>query len=90
MDIVIEENVYENLGPKIKVIGVGGGGGNMISHTIKNGTANSDMDQKCQNPDVQPLRSSLQPIKISLGPKDGKANRWNSRPKSPPVLPSLA
>lgn len=69
MDIVIEENVYENLGPKIKVIGVGGGGGNMISHTIKNGTAHSDIELICANTDAQALRSSLAPIKIQLGTK---------------------
>lgn len=71
MDIVIEEsvNVYENLGPKIKVIGVGGGGGNMITHTIKNGTTHSDIDLICANTDVQALRSSLAPIKIQLGSK---------------------
>jgi len=51
----------------IKVIGVGGGGGNMVNHMIKEGV--SGIDMIVANTDAQALESSLAPKKIQLGTK---------------------
>lgn len=65
----IEEakNVY---GAKIKVIGVGGGGGNMVNHMISQGV--SGIDLIVANTDAQALDHSLATTKIQLGEKKTK------------------
>ncbi|WP_458699483.1 cell division protein FtsZ [Sulfurospirillum sp. 1307] len=65
----IEEskNVY---GAKIKVIGVGGGGGNMVNHMISEGV--SGIDLIVANTDAQALEHSKAQIKIQLGEKKTK------------------
>lgn len=62
----IEEQVEEN-NVKIKVIGVGGGGGNMINHMIKEGV--SGVNMAVANTDSQALNNSFAPVKIQLGEK---------------------
>jgi cell division protein FtsZ len=62
----IEESKISS-GAKIKVIGVGGGGGNMVNHMIKEGV--SGIELIVANTDAQALESSLAPIKIQLGEK---------------------
>jgi len=52
-------------GAKIKAIGVGGGGGNMINHMINENVKGIDLI--VANTDSQALNSSLAPIKIQLG-----------------------
>jgi cell division protein FtsZ len=54
-------------GAKIKAIGVGGGGGNMINHMIHQGI--SGIDLIVANTDAQALESSKAPYKIQLGEK---------------------
>jgi len=54
-------------GAKIKAIGVGGGGGNMINHMINSGIA--DIDLIVANTDAQALETSNAPYKIQLGEK---------------------
>lgn len=49
----------------IKVIGVGGGGGNMINHMIREGITNIDL--LVANTDIQALNSSLAPFKLQIG-----------------------
>ncbi len=49
----------------IKVIGVGGGGGNAVNHMFRQGI--TDVDFVICNTDAQALRSSEIPIKIQLG-----------------------
>ena len=49
----------------IKVIGVGGGGGNAINHMFKQGIA--DVDFVLCNTDAQALQNSPVPVKIQLG-----------------------
>lgn len=65
-----KQNVY---GAKIKVVGVGGGGGNMINHIIREGIHNEDgmksVDLIIANTDAQALDSSAAPNKIQLGEK---------------------
>lgn len=60
----VEENrgVY---GAKMKVVGVGGGGGNMINHMIREGLDRIDLI--VANTDSQSLDSSLAKTKIQLG-----------------------
>lgn len=51
---------------KIKVIGVGGGGGNAINSMIAGNTIH-DVDFVAINTDAQQLLSSLAPVKVQLG-----------------------
>jgi cell division protein FtsZ len=50
---------------KIKVIGIGGGGGNAINNMIKSNLAGVDFI--AANTDLQALETSLAPVKIQLG-----------------------
>lgn len=50
----------------IKVIGVGGGGGNAVNHMFREGI--TDVDFVICNTDSQALQSSPIPVKINLGP----------------------
>jgi cell division protein FtsZ len=52
---------------KIVVVGVGGGGCNMINHMIREGTHKIDL--VVANTDLQVLRESLAPKAIQLGPE---------------------
>ncbi len=61
---IIETKCHTN-GAKIKAIGVGGGGGNMINHMITEGVINIDLI--VANTDSQALDSSLAPYKMQLG-----------------------
>lgn len=65
----IEEakNVY---GAKIKVIGVGGGGGNMVNHMIAQGVTGIDLI--VANTDAQALDHSKATTKLQLGEKKTK------------------
>ena len=54
-------------GAKIKVIGVGGGGGNAVNRMIEAGIDNVEFI--VANTDLQALKNSLAPIKIQLGGK---------------------
>ena len=62
---IVENHVPSTLGAKIKAIGVGGGGGNMINHMIAEGIR--DIDLIVANTDAQALEGSLAPYKIQLG-----------------------
>jgi cell division protein FtsZ len=53
------------VGAKIKVVGVGGGGGNMIDHMIAQGVG--EIELVAANTDAQALASSLADTKIQLG-----------------------
>jgi len=55
------------VGAKIKVIGVGGGGGNAVNHMIEAGV--KGVDFLVANTDAQALRLSRAPVKIQLGAK---------------------
>ncbi|MCB4753673.1 MAG: cell division protein FtsZ [Sulfurovum sp.] len=64
-EIDIVEKKYHTDGAKIKAIGVGGGGGNMIDHMIQEGV--DGIDLIVANTDAQALESSLAPYKMQLG-----------------------
>jgi cell division protein FtsZ len=64
----VEEVLQETLsGAKIKVIGVGGGGGNMVNHMIRNNIEGIEMI--VANTDAQVLSNSLCENRIQLGAK---------------------
>ncbi len=63
-EIVIESAVTA-AGARIKAIGIGGGGGNMINHMINEGV--SGIDLIVANTDAQALDSSFAPTKLQLG-----------------------
>jgi len=64
-EIDIVEAKCSTNGAKIKAIGVGGGGGNMINHMISEGI--NSIDLIVANTDAQALDSSLAPYKMQLG-----------------------
>jgi len=64
-EIEIESQGNSLEGAKIKAIGVGGGGGNMINHMIDEGI--SGIDLIVANTDAQALASSKAPIKLQIG-----------------------
>lgn len=64
-EIEIVEAIGHTNGAKIKAIGVGGGGGNMINHMINEGI--NSIDLIVANTDAQALDSSLAPFKMQLG-----------------------
>ncbi|MDQ1324954.1 MAG: cell division protein FtsZ [Campylobacterota bacterium] len=64
-DINVIETKCRTNGAKIKAIGVGGGGGNMINHMINEGI--NDIDLIVANTDAQALETSLAPFKLQLG-----------------------
>jgi cell division protein FtsZ len=63
--IEITETKCQTTGAKIKAIGVGGGGGNMINHMISEGISNIDLI--VANTDAQALDTSIAPYKMQLG-----------------------
>ncbi|UFH59949.1 cell division protein FtsZ [Sulfurovum mangrovi] len=64
-EIEITEAKSTTNGAKIKAIGVGGGGGNMINHMINEGIHSIDLI--VANTDQQALDSSIAPYKMQLG-----------------------
>src|SRR5688500_12747047 len=57
----------EHLGAKIKVVGVGGGGGNAVNQMIQAGI--KGVEFIVANTDLQAMRASLAPIKLQIGGK---------------------
>ena len=70
MSEFLVEEMQHNKGAKIKVIGCGGGGGNMINHMVKMGL--NDLDLIAANTDAQAISNSLAKTKIQLGEKKNK------------------
>ena len=62
---IMNFNLDRNSGAIIKVIGVGGGGGNAVNHMHAQGI--KDVDFMICNTDSQALANSMIPIKIQLG-----------------------
>src|SRR6185295_19027647 len=57
----------DQLTAKIKVIGVGGGGGNAVNRMIQAGI--KGVEFMVANTDVQAIRNSLAPAKLQIGAK---------------------
>src|ERR671921_2473773 len=66
-------------GARIKVIGVGGGGGNAVNRMIEAGI--EGIDFLVANTDLQALKRSRAPIKIQLGGKLTKSLRAGANPE---------
>jgi cell division protein FtsZ len=64
-DLRIQFHDEEQRGARIKVIGVGGGGGNAVNRMIQAGL--EGVEFITANTDVQALKLSLAPIKLQLG-----------------------
>ena len=62
---IVQKNNHPNNGAKIKVVGVGGGGGNIVSTMIEQGV--KFVDFMVANTDMQALQSHPSKIKIQLG-----------------------
>lgn len=67
MSEFLVEEMQHNKGAKIKVIGCGGGGGNMINHMVKMGL--NDLDLIAANTDAQAISISLAKTKFNLARK---------------------
>src|ERR1051325_7580411 len=63
--IELEESL--ECGARIKVVGIGGGGGNAVNTMINAGLPGVEFI--AANTDAQALRSNLSPIKVQLGEK---------------------
>ena len=76
-----ETNTMENefAGARIKVIGVGGGGGNAVNRMISEKV--QGVDFIVANTDLQALNASQAPTKIQLGPKLTKGLGAGSNPE---------
>ena len=61
----------------IKVIGVGGGGGNAVNHMIREGI--QGVNFVCANTDTQDLSSSPAEEKIQLGVETSKGREIDTR-----------
>ena len=76
--------VPNELSAKIKVLGIGGAGGNAINDMIN--SAMTGMDFIAANSDAMSLERNLAPIKIQLGTTltrglgGGAAPRWAGKP----------
>jgi cell division protein FtsZ len=65
--------------PKIKVIGVGGGGGNAVNRMIQTGV--QGVDFILANTDLQDLRKSLAPQKLQIGSKCSRGLGAGAKPE---------
>lgn len=66
-DLFIPADLFETKKAKIKVIGVGGGGGNAINHMVAAGI--TDVDFIAVNTDSQDLRRNSAPYLVQVGEK---------------------
>ncbi|MBR4682234.1 MAG: cell division protein FtsZ [Elusimicrobiaceae bacterium] len=66
-DLFMPANSFESKKAKIKVIGVGGGGGNAINHMVNSGLQNVDFI--AVNTDAQDLRRNRAPYLVQVGEK---------------------
>lgn len=78
MEITVEESTHYT-GAKIKVVGIGGGGNNMISHIVHNG-AHQDIELIAANTDAQALVGNPAANKLQLGEKLTKGLGAGMRP----------
>ena len=66
-------------GARIKVFGVGGGGGNAVQHMIDSGL--QGVEFICANTDMQALRKNHSPTKLQLGEKLTRGRGAGANPK---------
>lgn len=80
IDFKVMENEMD-CGVKIKVIGVGGAGGNMINHIVDTCEFSSNVDIMIANTDIQDINRSKANIKIQLGPKKTNGRGAGANPE---------
>ena len=76
--LILEEDIPKT-GARIKVIGVGGGGGNAVNHMIAAGI--SGVEFLVANTDMQALKRSLAPVKLQIGAKRTKGLGAGANPE---------
>jgi cell division protein FtsZ len=76
--LILEEDLPRT-GARIKVIGVGGGGGNAVNHMISAGIAGVEF--LVANTDMQALKRSLAPVKLQIGAKRTKGLGAGANPE---------
>lgn len=69
-DLFTPSDLFETKKAKIKVIGVGGGGGNAINHMVEAGLA--DIEFIAVNTDAQDLRKNRAPYLVQVGERTTK------------------
>lgn len=79
MELIDFEDMQRIDASIIKVVGVGGGGGNAVNHMYENGI--KDVTYLLCNTDVQVLRKSPIPDKLQLGPKTTKGLGAGNKPE---------
>ncbi len=79
MDRITNFGFSENTGAAIKVIGVGGGGGNALNHMFRQGIR--DVDFVICNTDAQALEGSPVPTKVQLGSALTEGRGAGNRPE---------
>lgn len=63
--IELDRTTEEHYGAKLRIVGVGGGGGNAVNSMIDRGLAGCEF--MVVNTDVQALQNSLSPIRVQVG-----------------------
>lgn len=81
MDEFTVEEAEHTKGAKVKIIGCGGGGGNMINHMLRVGLTFDNLDLITANTDKQALTNSLAQMKIQLGEKTTRGLGAGGDPK---------
>lgn len=76
---MIEFEISPRTGPRIKVVGVGGGGGNAVNNMIRQGI--NDVEFFVANTDVQALNRSEAKYKIQLGKEATKGLGAGAKPE---------
>lgn len=79
MDKMANFSFPENADAAIKVVGVGGGGGNALNHMFKQGIR--DVDFVICNTDAQALEASSIPTRVQLGPALTEGRGAGNRPE---------
>ncbi|MDJ0841421.1 MAG: cell division protein FtsZ [Acidobacteriota bacterium] len=79
LNLQFEEEIDPTPGACIKVVGVGGGGGNAIDRMIESGI--NGVDFIAANTDAQALRRSKAPVKVQIGAKVTKGLGAGSKPE---------
>lgn len=69
------------IGAQIKVIGVGGGGGNMINHMVEEGVVDDNIGLIAANTDAQALDTSKAGLRIQLGERKTKGLGAGMKPE---------
>ncbi len=73
------DNLLDETPQTIKVVGVGGGGGNAVNRIASAGVRSVDL--VCMNTDKQALQRSLATIKLQLGVEGTQGRGAGSKPE---------